>query len=60
MVLHDSTANSVRVNGNAISINKLNDKWGGTGALVDLQQGLNRLEIFQTGTGPNPNIGLFS
>ena len=59
MVLHDRTANSVRVNGNAITINKLNDKWGGTGALVDLQQGLNRLEIFQTGTGPNPNIGLF-
>jgi len=58
MVLHDKTANSVRVNGNAITINKLNDKWGGTGAMVQLQQGLNRLEIFQTGTGPNPNVGL--
>jgi hypothetical protein len=58
MVLQKGTSNSVRVNGNEITINRLNDKWGGTGALVDLQQGLNRLEIFQTGTGPNPNVGL--
>lgn len=58
MVMQKGTVNSVHVNGNAITINKLNDKWGGTGALVDLQQGLNRLEIFQTGTGPNPNVGL--
>ena len=52
IVLQTGTANSVRVNGTAITISKLNDKWGGTGAMVQLQQGLNRLEIFQTGSGP--------
>lgn len=58
MVLQKGTANSVRVNGQVITVNKLNDKWGGTGAMVDLQQGLNRMEIFQTGTGANSNAGL--
>ncbi len=58
MVLQKGTSNNVRINGKDLTLTHLNDKWGGNGAQVDLQQGLNRIEIFQTGTGPDSNAGL--
>lgn len=41
----------VRVNGNVLTPEKRIDKWGGIGAYVDLDRGLNRFEVFQTAAG---------
>lgn len=44
----------VRVNGAKITPEKRIDKWGGTGQYVQLERGLARLEVFQTGPGSGP------
>lgn len=44
----------VRVNGTALVLEKRIDKWGGTGAYVDLPAGLARVEVFQTAEGQGP------
>ncbi len=41
----------IRVNGRVIVQEKRIDKWGGTGAYVELKKGLNRFEVFQTASG---------
>jgi len=41
----------VRVNGSVLKPEKRIDKWGGTGAYVHLDKGLNRFEVFQTAGG---------
>ncbi len=46
-----SGSGEVKVNGTTINPVRRIDKWGGTGAWVDLPNGLNRFELFQTAEG---------
>ncbi len=49
----------VRVNGSIITPHRRIDKWGGTGQWVDLESGLNRIEVFQTAPGSGDYSGKY-